>query len=130
MKGKTTTTVVNEETSSSSPVPVSLPIPLDFRHGLANAMSDAGKPRPTGAQIAAAYIQTGERWQEFLTWMPQSDEFRRMTHPGGLPTLIGYFLETEPGQQPQKRPVDRQDAKREELLRGMDVIDRMKGRVG
>jgi hypothetical protein len=131
MREETTTTVVNMETSSSSPSPIqSLPIPCEFADRLPRGFAEAGKPTPTRAQIAAAYVQVGPRWEEFLDWIPNADEFRRLAHPGGLRTLIGFFLATEPGQEPQKRPVDRQDAKREELLRGMRAIDRMKGRVG
>lgn len=129
--GGTTTTLPNSKnSSSSSPPPIQpLPIPAEFVNRLPQGFTAAGKPTPTRAQIAAAYIQVGPRWEEFLDWLPLSDEFRRMTHPGGLPTLIGFFLESEPGQQPQRRPMTPAEASREKVLAGLDAIDRMKGRI-
>jgi hypothetical protein len=66
---------------------------------------EAGKPVPLPKQSLAAYWLVFHRWQEFLRWLPASNEFRRMKHPGGLPTLVQMFEATQAVHAPPAVPV-------------------------
>lgn len=95
----------------------SLP-PLNWRQGLAKAFTEAEKPQPTKAQSAAAYAAVQPHWEKFLDWLPTSSEFKRMEHPGGLPTLIQFFEAHRIAPKPVKKE---KKTKFDEALEGLEA---------
>lgn len=96
LKGKPqdvkTTTTVEASVKSSSSSPSSLAVPDEWRDGLAGIFTRAHKPAPLPAQTGAAYSEIAGDWKAFLKWLPESPQFKRTHHPGGLPSLIQFFI--------------------------------------